>query len=376
MGRIETLIRCLGKDRNMEEVDEIKAMVDRGLLDEAFERALGIRDMATRAESLIEVARGSVKLRPELCREALGRASQWIDDVKDPHTRAVLLSKMAFVYSLLGENVADIFDEALDSASKIGDRLELGSTLAIIAYYLAASGFADDAYRIFRDAFEAVMSAAIDYRRKLDTVTEVAGLIESAGDELPSEKSVMFYEMAYDIFDKLRLNADAVRLEKKLDLSRTVGYHGTPEIRGLLLEGAFMQAVRMVEKRFQSLDDVFLALLEIALWMKKVNSSSYLDVLERAFSKVKSTEELDLDTVEKSVVILTEMGELKRALSFTMKIRDPERKDQALAAIALELAGRGSYEGARKVAYAISDMKLKNKVMDEIASEEGKEDGY
>jgi len=350
----------------MEEVDEVRAMAERGLFEEALQRAWEIDDRALRVEAVIEVAGRAVKLKPELSRQALEKANQWLDGVKDPHTRAVLLSKMAFVHHLLGDDNEDLFDEALSLASSIDNRLELGSVLSVIAYYMAVSGLPDEAYQVFNDAFDVIMEAEVDYRTKLDTIIEMAGLIEGAGDELPPGDAIKFYEMAYDIFDKLRINADAVRVEKKMNLARTLRNHGTPELRRFLLEGKFVHAVNAVEKKLRDKPDLFLALLEIALWMKKIENPSYLDVLDKAMSKLQKLDELDSETIEKSAIVLTEMGELRRALEFTMRIRDTEKRDQALTAIALKLAEDGFYEGARKVAYAIKDMNLKKAVMDEI----------
>ncbi|NPA47896.1 MAG: tetratricopeptide repeat protein [Thermococci archaeon] len=359
----------------MEEVDEVKAMAERGLFEEALQRAWEIEDRALRVEAVIEVARAAVKLKPDLSRKALEKASQWMEGVKDPHTRAILLSKMAFVYHLLGDSNTDLFDEALNAVFSIDDRLELGSVLSVVAYYMAVSGLPDEAYQVFNDAFDVIMEAEVDYRTKLDTIIEMAGLIEGAGDELPPGDAIRFYEMAYDIFDKLRINTDAVRVEKKMNLAKTLRNHGTPELRRLLLEGKFVHAVNAVEKKLRGRPDLFLALLEIALWMKKIKNPGYLDVLDRAMSKLQKLGELDAETIEKSAVVLTEMGELKKALEFTMRIKDTEKRDQALAAIALKLAEDGFYEGARKVAYAIKDMNLKKAVMDEITVMEGEKNG-
>ncbi len=361
----------------VDEFDEVRVMAERGLFEEALQRAWGIRDVELMVEAMVEVARSAVTMRPELSRRILSDAEEGLNKVKDRHGRAVLLSKMAFVHHLLGNGarVSDLFDRAMDSALSIDNRLELGSVLSVIAYYMAMSSFPEESYQAFNDAFDVIMEAEVDYRKKLDTIIEISGLMESAGDELPPRQSLMFYEMAYDIFDKLRINADAVRVEKKMSLARTVRYHGTPELRRLLLEGKFVHAVNLVEKKLRNSPEVFLALLEVALWMKKIENPRYLDVLDKALSKLQRLGDLNAEIVERSAVILTEIGELKKALEFTMKISDGEKRDQALTAIALKLVEDGFSEGARKVAYAISDMQLKKVVMDEIAITEGKRNG-
>jgi len=62
----------------------------------------------------------------------------------------------------------------------------------------------------------------------------------------------------------------------------------------------------------------------------------------------------------------------EEALEFARKIADPEKRDEALAAISLKLVERGEFLDARDVVSLVSDSMMKAKLLQEIAKIEEK----
>ncbi|ASJ03674.1 hypothetical protein A3L09_00195 [Thermococcus profundus] len=348
--------------------DDIIILVSKGLFEEAVNLASEMGDPLEQADSFIDIALGAKGSHPELVQDLLAKALKLSKKVKDPQDKVYLKSRLAYAHAVLGnpELASELFDSAAEEIAKIKSDGERAVATAVLAYHLALAGFKDEGLDTFNEAFDMAISAEMDYRKKLDIITEIANLLEAAGDELNSSDAVGFYEIAYDIFDKLRISQRAADLEKKVELAKTTYHHGTPEIRSALLEGRYQFAVKTVEKTLKDPQDRFIAILEIAHWMKKMGALEYLEVLEEAFHLLERIGLSD-SNVQRAAAILTEMGELERALRFAVDIKDPEKKDEALAAVALKLAERKDFTEARGVAGLISDPMLKARLSEEIA---------
>ena len=352
----------------MDSYDDILVLASKGLFDEAVSSAMEINDPFERADALLEIAFRAMGTRKDLIPHLIDAIERTLKKVKESTDRAYLYSKLARFYSSIGnpEKSSEFFERAADEIAKIKDNGERAIAMAILAHDLALAGFVDDAVETFNEAFDTVIAAEMDYRTKLDVITEIASLIESAADRLDSPQAIGLYEMAYDIFDKLRISHRAADVEKKLKLARTLYHHGVPEVRKALLEGRYHYSLKTLEKLYKDPQERFIALLEMANWLKQIGVPEYLDVLERAF-ELFGRIGLSEVNVQRAAAILTEMGELEKALRFAIDIRDPEKRDDALAAISLKLAERRDFPEAREVTGLISNSMLKARLLEEIA---------
>lgn len=357
----------------MSSYDDILVLASKGLFDEAVASVMEINDPFERVDALLEIAFRVRGTRKDLIPHLLEGIERALKKVKEPMDRAYLYSKLARFYSYIGnaEESSEFFDRAADEIARIKDEGERAIAMAVLAHDLALAGFVDEAIETFNKAFDAVIAAEMDYRTKLDVITEMTGLIESAGDSLDSPQAIGLYEMAYDIFDKLRINHRAANVEKKLKLARTLYYHGVPKVRRALLEGRYHYSLKTIERLYKDPQERFIALLEMANWLKQIGVPEYLDVLERAF-ELFGRIGLSEANVQRAAAILTEMGELEKALRFAIDIKDPEKKDDALAAISLKLAERKDFLEAREVTGLISNSMLKARLLEEIARIEEK----
>ncbi|ASJ01495.1 tetratricopeptide repeat protein [Thermococcus gorgonarius] len=352
----------------MEKLDNILLLASKGLFDEALEEARKLEDPFDRADALLEIAIKANGVNGIAQHQALEEAVELLRKIKDPYDRAYLSSKIAHVYSLLGDydTANEFFEIAIDEIARIKDIREQVLGICVLAHYLARSGFFEEALAQFNDAFELAVSANIDYRSKIDLLIEVASIIENTADFLHSRDAIEFYKIAYDIFDKLYVSQKAADAEKKLNLAKTVYFFGTPEIRKVLLEGRYRYVVSLLEKSIEDPQDLFIALLEVSSWAKKVGSPEYLDVLGvafRLFDRIGLSEK----NVQKAAVILTDMDELERALKFAMKIADPAKRDEALRTISLKLAERKDFSEAFEVAALVSDPKKRRDLVENIS---------
>ena len=361
---------------NMDLYDDVLVLASKGLFEEALEAADEIGDPFERTDALIEVAFKAKDGRKDIIPHILEKIHKSLKKVKDPSDRVYLYSKLARFHATIGngDESAELFDRAAEEITRIKNEGERAIAMAILAQNLALTGFVDEAMETFNEAFDAIISAEMDYRAKLDVIAEVGSLIESAGDSLESRDAIRFYEMAFDIFDKLRISHRAADVEKKLKMARTLYYHGSPEIREALLEGKYNYALKLVEKRYRDPQERFIVMLEIASWLKQIGVPEYLDVLEEAF---KLFEKIGLSetNVQRAAAILSGMGELEKALKFAIEIKDPEGRDNALAAISLKLAERKDFLEAREVAKLIGNSMLRARLLEEIAKIE-KEVGW
>ncbi len=351
----------------MSTADEVALLASKGLFEEAIDAALELEDPTERLNALTDIALHAYGKRNDLLPSLFDDALKILKKIKNSYDRAYAYSKLAYVYSVIGdhENAAEFFDRAADEVARIKSEGDKALALSVLAYYLAISGFIDEAISSFNEAFDMLISASMDYRRKLDVITEVAGMMENAGDALHSRNAIRFYEIAYDIFDKLYINQRAAEVEKKLEVAKIMLYYGYPDVREALLEGRYQFAVSLLQRRLKDPQELFMALLEVAHWMKHVGAAEYLDVLEAAF-KLFGSIGLTEENVQRSAAILTDMGELEKALKFALEIKDLEKRDDALAAIALKLAEKKEFADAREVVKAVSNPMLKAKLAGEI----------
>jgi len=358
----------------MVEVEDVKVLAVRGLFEDAINLAAQIEEPSDRADALIEVALRAAGSRGDLMQRIMELIEKSLKKIKEPYERAYVLSRLGHLQSRIGngEEASALFDEAADSIARIKDVGERVLALALMAYYLAVSGFIEDALAVFEEAFNLAVSANMDYRKKLDLIIEVASFIEAAGDALSAGDALRFYEMAYDIFDKLYVSQKAAEVEKKMDVARTVSDFGSPEVRKALLEGRYRYALRSLQKRLKDPQDRFIAMLELAHWLRKVGAPEYLDVIDGAFKLLEGIG-LSQTNVQRAAAILTEMGSPERALSFALEIKDPEKRDEALAAVALKLAEGRDFLYAREVAGRVGDSMLRARLLQEIGRIEGRE---
>lgn len=339
----------------MTDLDSIRALAERGQFEEALERVWELDDELEQIEALVSVAL-TIRRKggPEDWIPGILEDAEYIADrSKNPYLKAVGYSIVAFAFHTLGyyQEASDVFTTAIEEAGKIKDPLLKGEALATIAYYVATTGDAKTAMGLFDVAFDVIARAEVSYRNKVDGLLRIAELIESAGDELLSKKAIGFYRTAFDIFDKLHVNQRAGVTEKKLQLAEIMSETGLPEIRRALLEGRYRYALALIRKKFKGVSRL-IGELEVALWMKRVNEPTYVDVVRDALREAENVE-LSPATAQRVAMLLTQLGSLRDALTFAMKINDLGRKSSALRGIAIALAEREEYEEARKVAETI-----------------------
>ncbi|WP_297466467.1 hypothetical protein [Thermococcus sp.] len=339
----------------MADLEEIRALAERGQFEDALERVWELEDELDQIEALVDVAL-AIKRRggPEDWIPGILEDAEYIaEHSKNPYVRAIGYGMVAFAFHALGyyREASETFNTAIDEAGKIENPLLRGTAIATIAYYVATTGDAKMAMKLFDVAFDVIARAEVEYRAKVDGLLKIAELMENAGDELFAKSAVGFYRTAFDIFDKLHVNQRAGVTEKKLQLAEIMSETGLPEVRRALLEGRYRYALALIRKKFKGASRL-IGELEAALWMKRVNEPTYIDVVEEALREAGNIE-LSPASAQRVAMLLTQLGSLKDALTFAMKIDDPGRKSSALRGIAMALAEREEYEEARKVAESI-----------------------
>lgn len=339
----------------MTTLEDIRALAERGQFEDALERAWELEDKLEQIKALIDVA---LTIRQKGGPEdwvpgILEDAEYIVEHSKEPLVKAVGYSIIAFALHSLGyyDEASETFNSAIDEAGKIKNPLKRGEAIGTIAYHIASTGDAETAIELFNAAFEVIARAEVEYRAKVDGLLRVAELLENAGDALFSKNAIEFYRIAFDIFDKLHVNQRAGVVEKKLQLAEITSETGLPEIRRALLEGRYHYALALIRRKFRGASRL-IGELEAALWMKRVNDPTYIDVVEEA---LKETREVELSpaSAERIATLLTQLGSLREALAFAQLIDDATRKSSALRGIALALAEREEYEDAEKVAELI-----------------------
>ncbi|WP_054840799.1 hypothetical protein [Thermococcus peptonophilus] len=353
----------------MMSIDDIVALAERGgQFDEAIQRVPELYNPVEQIEALAKIALIMME-------KGLG---DWVWDVIEDAAYITENSEDSYVkslgYAIIGATLFQLGDEdgaeeyldmALEEAERIEDPLEKGEVVAEIAHNVAMTGDIDGALGLFDEAFDLIAKAEVDYRTKVDELIKIAEIIEKTGDDLPSATAREFYEVAFDIFDKLRVNQKAAVVEKKIELAKTLENVGLPEIRRAVLEGRYHYALALIRRKFKGVKGL-IGQLEVALWMKMVNSPpEYKDVVKQALDGIKEAEVLPSNAYS-IAFLLTELGYLKEALYFVRPITDQTKKDELLQKIALAFSERGEFEAARKIAGAISDPLLRAQTLRDI----------
>jgi tetratricopeptide (TPR) repeat protein len=352
--------------------EEIEMLIQRGYYDDALSRIEELEDPIEKVKLLTDLAvaiqqkGGPEEWIPGLIEDAMYIAKK----LKDPSLRAMAYSIIASALGIIGyeEDAMDFFGRAIDETDDVSNPLEKGIVLSNIAYHLAVGGYPDNALDVFNVAFDTIIGAEMTYTYKVDGVIRIGELMERAGDRLPAGKALDFYQMAFDIFDKLHVNQRAAIVEKKIELAKTVYDVGLPEIRESLLEGRYHYAIVLIEKKYRGTARL-IGELEVALWMKRTNNIDYLEVVDKAFERCGNPVFTEAN-VQKIAKLLTELGSLKRAMEFAREIKDPRKKSEALKAIAVELAKRREFDEAREVVESIPDPRIKAEALTEIATME------
>ncbi|WP_297064608.1 hypothetical protein [Thermococcus sp.] len=339
----------------MADLEEIRALAERGQFEDALERVWELEDEVDQIEALVDVAL-TIRRRggPEGWIPGILEDAEYIaEHSKNPYVRAIGYGMVAFAFHALGyyKEASETFNTAIDEAGKIENPLLRGTAIATIAYYVATTGDAKTAIGLFDVAFDVIARAEVEYRAKVDGLLKIAELMEKAGDELFAKSAVGFYRTAFDIFDKLHVNQRAGVTEKKLQLAEIMSETGLPEVRRALLEGRYRYALALIRKKFKGASRL-IGELEAALWMKRVNEPTYVDVVENTLREAGNVE-LSPASAQRVAMLLTQLGSLREALTFAEMIDDPGRKSSALRGIAMALAEREEYEKARKVAETI-----------------------
>ncbi|NJE43194.1 hypothetical protein [Thermococcus sp. GR6] len=353
--------------------EEINLLVERGYYEEALEKVHEIEDPIDQVQVLTKIAvaiyqhDGPMEWIPSIIEDAMYIAKK----LRDPANKAVAYSIIASTLAIMEyeEDAMDFFNRAIDEANEIESPIEKGMVLSTLAYYLAIAGYPDNALEIFNIAFDTIIGAETSYTHKVDGILRIGDLLEKAGDTLPSNKAMDFYKMAFDIFDKLHVNQRAAMVEKKIELAKTVYDVGLPQIRAALLKGKNHYALALIEKKYSGVIRL-IGELEVALWMKRVNNMEYLDVVDKAFECCENPRFTDVN-VQHIARLLTELGNLRRALKFAKEIQDIHKRSEALKAIALELVRRKEFEEVKKIIESIPDPKIKEEALNEIGTIEG-----
>ena len=357
----------------MTNIEDVRSLIERGYYEDALEKILELDGALDQLKALRDTATHIVKHNGPI---------EWIPDIiedmeyitkklKGSENKAVGYAMIASTLAVAGysSDAADFFEKALKEAKKIKNEIERGEILANIAYELAVAGYPDEALDIFDNAFDSIISAEVNYRLKVDGILHIGDLMERAGDVLPSQDATKFYHMAFDIFDKLHVNQRAALVEKKLKLAQTVYDVGLPSIRKALLEGRHYYALAVMEKMYEGIPRL-IGTLEVALWMKRVNNPEYVDIVERAFQRSENPRFTE-SNVQKIAKLLTDLGELEKALEFAKRIENPQKKSEAIRAIALELAKMRRIQEAEDIVNLIPDREIKAQTLEDLVTIEG-----
>ncbi|AIF68762.1 hypothetical protein PAP_01615 [Palaeococcus pacificus DY20341] len=353
----------------MTDLDEMITLIKKGLWDEALSRVAKLENNLDKVQVLIFIGTELYSHHGDLegALQILGDAEYYSNKIKAPARKAIAYANLGFAYSLFGdyESAGELFLRALDNVDKLDKMAEKGEVLGIVAQYLGMAGMIEDAIEYFEEAFDLIVNSKIEYVQKLDLLIKLGDLMVNSGDYLQSKEALYFYERAYDLFDKLRVSDRAADVEKKIYLCRTLPYSGTPEVRKALKEGRYAYITTKVLQSDMSNKDKLIALLEIALWLKKMNILTYKDTVEEAL-KLMDISELSGEELEHVATLLTELGKLKHALKLAVNISNVEKQSEAFKGIALALAGNGQFIEAERIIKEIPDPDIRNEAMNEL----------
>ncbi|WP_461865896.1 hypothetical protein [Thermococcus sp.] len=354
----------------MTELKDIEVLIKAGAYGDAIRKVHELEDPFDKVQALTMIAHALYYENEDInwIETLLEDAMYLADKIKKPQVKVSAYGLIASTYSSIGDNEAALilFEDSIDIASRIKNPIWRSLALAYLAYYLAISGFAEHSLDIFEIAFDEIIRAEVGYNLKVDYLIEMAELLEKAGDQLPSKEAIPFYTRSYDIFDKLNLSQKAALLEKKSKLAFTVLHAGMPEIREALNNGDGNKAVSILSTVYSGIQK-FIALLEVALWLRKINNPQYLEITKTAF-KEDIEEDIPETTIQYIARLLTELGDLEKAIIFANKIGDIKKRSEALSTVAVALAKQRKFEKAYLLAREIPEDSIKRTTIEEIAA--------
>ncbi|ALM75972.1 hypothetical protein [Thermococcus barophilus] len=352
----------------MTTIEDILLLVKGGLYEDALLKVDELEDNLDKVHAVSLIALDIYEKFSDinLALDIMEDAEYITKKIKDPFKKSIALSNVASAYLIIGNRKKGVrlFEKALDEALHIENSGERAIALGKISYHMGISGLIDSALETFEVAFDTVIRSKIDYTQKTDYLIKLGEILEETGDSLSSTGALPFYERAYDLFDKLHVNFKAAILEKKILLAKTLKVCGNPEIRSALLEGRYGHAVAEVKNLLKG-EKIAIGLLEIALWMKKLDVFEYKKIVREILEQINSFN-YSQEGVAYIATLLTELGSIKEALVFANKIEDVEKKSEALKAIALELAREKELKDAYKIIEMIPDSEIKKKALEEL----------
>lgn len=348
--------------------DDIMALVARGFWDEAIERVSKLPDNFDKVSALIYIATELYAKTGDIGQvlALLNDAEYYAGKIKDPESKAVVYAHLGFAYSTFGEmeESGKLFSEAFEYLNKLPPSPEKAEIISYVAHYMGMTGFFDDAMELFEEAFDLVVNSRIEYVQKLDLLIRIGDMLVETGDALSSKEALPFYERAFDIFDKLRVMDKGADVRKKIELCKTLLYSGTPAIRKAMKEGRYTYTFRVIEDSSMPPKEKAIALLEVALWLRKMELPTYIEVVDSAM-KYLNLEELSGEEMERVAELLTAVGKLREALQLAVKVEDDTKRSELLKGIALELAGEGDFAGAENIISRIPDPIVKEEALRE-----------
>ncbi|MBO8173986.1 MAG: hypothetical protein H0Z18_01870 [Thermococcus sp.] len=352
----------------MTAIEDILLLVEKGLYEDALIKVSELEDNLdkVRAVSLIALDIYEKFSDVSLASELMKDAEYFAKKIKDPLKKVVALSNVASTYLTIGdrERGLKLFEKALDEALDIEDSRKRVIALGKASYYMGISGLVDSALETFEVAFDTLIRSKMDYTQKTDYLIKLGELLEETGDSLYSNEALLFYERAHDLFDKLHVNFKAAMLEKKIALVKTIKKTGSLELRKALLEGRYNYVIAKITSSFRGEEQV-IGLLEVALWMKRVEASEYRRLVREVLENMDAVN-FSQEGITYIATLLTELGSIREALVFASKITDIKKKSEALKAIALELAREKELGDAYMVIEVIPDEKVKEKALQEL----------
>ncbi|MDK2853485.1 MAG: hypothetical protein PWQ92_379 [Thermococcaceae archaeon] len=350
----------------MVEIGDIVFLVRNGKYEEALKLVNNLDNNLDKVLALSAMAKVIYPQDMEMAYGFLEDAEYFSEKIKDKGEKAKALANIASAYYKIGdtEYALELFEDAIKEAEKIKKPEDRIYPLANIAYYMGISGLVDFSLDLFERVFDIVVNLRVNYVKKTEYLIDLGNIIESVGDELPSEEAIKFYERAHDLFEKLRVPAKAATVERKIDLARTLATVGLPEIRKAVSEGKYIYATKLIIRTFND-EKIFIGLLEVALWMKKNETLGYSQIVETA---LKYLQELQIPKryLHYVIKLLTGLERFKEALKLSMNIEDVELRSEIMAEIAVGMLKSGEVEGAFKIAELIPDIHIRAATVAEL----------
>ncbi|USS41694.1 DUF357 domain-containing protein [Thermococcus aggregans] len=350
----------------MVEIDDIIFLVRNGKYEEALELVNNLSSNLDKVSALGIMAKEIYPQDMEVAYGFLEDAEYFSEKIKDRGEKANALANIASAYYEIGdtEYALKMFEDAIKEAEKIKKLEDRIYPLASVAYYLGISGLVDLSMELFERVFDVVVNLKVNYVKKTEYLIDLGNVIESVGDELPSEEALKFYERARDLFEKLHVPSKAATVERKIDLARTLITVGLPEVRKAVSEGKYISAAKLILKIFKD-EEAAIGLLEVALWMKKNETLGYTRIVKAALEYL---QELQVSERYLHYVIrlLAELEKFEEALKLSMNIEDMRIRSEILAEIAIKMLRSEEVEGAFKIAESIPDTYVRTATLAEL----------